>query len=322
MALVICCPCGNPLDCDHLELVVSLTCPRCEREIALELELEQGRTALAVLTATEGPYWVGEQFVIPVGANLQIGSADTNWLSLQSDAMSDVHCSLQLTPQGNVIVEDHKSATGTWIGSQRIARGKLAPMQSLSIGGFRFRLDLQSADGTTTVGAQPPIRRKAPAQQPMLKSVKRDQTFESGLVRSRFLLSRRGLTATAWLLGVYHACSLLGDPAHSIPWPAALMFSALIVVALLASNRHVALTHPVYKYISMVVLALIAVADILWDRPGPAIVCLGIAGCLAALVTRVVSNQVAVAAVISGGCFIIVSAILAINSLIMLLGAI
>src|SRR5262245_47695198 len=116
MAQTICCPCGSPIDCDNLELVITVECPRCRKELNLELQADNNSPAgrRAMLTVMEGPYWVGEQFVLPVGEVLRIGQGTGNWLSLESTSVSDIHCRLQLTPQGAVIVEDHASHSGVW----------------------------------------------------------------------------------------------------------------------------------------------------------------------------------------------------------------
>ena len=114
MALLVSCPCGNPLDCDHLELVVALSCPKCERELTIEAEDDNGRSYHAVLTVVEGPYWVGEQFVMPLGEDLTLGKGQGNWLSLESDVLAEKHCRLRFSPPGGVEIEDLSTESGTW----------------------------------------------------------------------------------------------------------------------------------------------------------------------------------------------------------------
>src|SRR5688572_24255562 len=125
MAYVVCCPCGNPLDCENLDIVVTLACPRCEKEMEIELDGARGQRVRGVLTVMEGPMWVGQRFVIPIGPDLKMGKADDNWLALDGDEVSDHHCQIRLTPQGEVILRDLESNNGTWVGPVRVAQGKL-----------------------------------------------------------------------------------------------------------------------------------------------------------------------------------------------------
>ena len=319
MALTVCCPCGNPLDCDHLELVVSLTCPRCNREIALEMQLAPNRHAFGILTITEGPYWVNEQFVMPIGQDLLIGKAPGNWLSLDSDALSDVHCRLRLSENGRVTLEDLESGSGTWIGSQRIVRGRLESMQSFSAGGFRFRLDMPSPDGTTVAMTSPAVAGPAePARLPTLAKLMREDTLSDQLVSGRFFWSRRALIAFGWLTGLYHACSLVRRPDSPYPWSVAVLVGIVIGLVLTATARRVTIGQGYSKYAPLVALLVLLVADLAWKLSGGAAAALGLAVALAILLSVVPSQALAMTAGTIGIISLAMTGFLSIWSLIIL----
>ncbi len=302
MAITVCCPCGNPLDCDQLGLVISLTCPRCQQEIHLEVDVGQDQNGLAVLTVMEGPYWLGEQFVLPVAKDLQIGKAPGNWLSVESDAMSDSHCRLRVSEQGEVNIEDLQSTTGTYVGNQRIARGKLAPLQSFSVGGFRFRLELQMPDGTTLAGLRPPEMRikKKRTRLPALKRIKRDAAPESWLISHRFVLARWASMAFALLVGLFHIFAL--GVREEWSWPTAGLIGAAIAAFLLATGRRLSLTQSLFKYVFLLALVGLAFTDIAWDLPvSSAIASLCFASCLILLLMRDSSAiQVTIGTILGG----------------------
>jgi hypothetical protein len=321
MALTICCPCGNPLDCDHLELVVSLTCPRCQREIELEVQLAPDRHAFAILTIMEGPYWVGEQFVMPIAQDLRIGKAAGNWLSLESDALSNTHCRLQLTANGHVIVEDLKSDSGTWIGSQRIVRGRLQPLQSFSAGGFRFRLDMPSPDGTTVAMTSPVARLVETKPLPTLTNITREKTLPDQLIAARFLWSRRAVLLFAWITAVYHACSLARRPESSQAWLSAILLGLAIGAGLTAMARRLTIAHPYSRFVSLAVIFALAIADLAWKLPGGAIASLGLVGALAMLLPVLPTVPMAVSAGVLGLLALMLSACVTIRGLITLVSS-
>jgi hypothetical protein len=316
MALTVCCPCGNPLDCDHLELVVSLTCPRCNREIALEVQLSPERHAFAILTIVEGPCWVGEQFVLPIGQDLLIGKAPGNWLVLESGALSDVHCRLRLSENGRVTVEDLESDSGTWIGSQRIVRGRLGPLQSFTAGGFRFRLDMPSPEGTTVAIPSPVVGPVERVPLPTMTKVTGSETLPDRLVSIRFLWARRAALAFGWVAGLYHAGSLI--PRAGSRWPAAVLVGIAITAIFIAAARRITVGHTNSKYASLVVLLVLIVADIVWKLPGGAAASLGLGAALAALLPVVPSGSLAVTAYAIGSASLLLSVIVTIRSLIIL----
>ena len=89
MAILICCPCGLPLDCENIDLVIDAACPRCKRNLDLEFEDESGARRRAVLTILEGPIWKGEQFVMPIGQQLTLGTGTDGWLSLEGENLEE-----------------------------------------------------------------------------------------------------------------------------------------------------------------------------------------------------------------------------------------
>jgi hypothetical protein len=283
------------------------------------VQLGPDRHAFAILTIMEGPYWVGEQFVMPIAQDLRIGKAPGNWLSLDSDALSDAHCRLQLTPNGHVIVEDLKSETGTWIGSQRIARGRLQPLQSFSAGGFRFRLDMPSPDGTTVAMTSPVARLVETKPLPTLTNVTREKSLPDQLISSRFLWSRRAVLLFAWMTAVYHACSLARRPESSHAWLAAILLGLAIGAGLTAAARRLTIAHPYSKFVSLAVIFALAIADFAWKLPGGAIASLGLVGALAMLLPVLPTVPLAVSSAVLGALALLLSAGVTTRSLIILL---
>lgn len=294
MALVICCPCGEPLECDNLDLVVTLSCPKCSREVTLEFDDEHRRRCRAVLTIMEGPHWIGERFVIPVGIALKIGSEMGNWISLEDDKIDKTHCEVRLTPQGSTVIEDAGSIAGTWIGGQRITRGKLADKQSFRIGDFRLRLDYELNDGSARASA-PAAMVDASMPLPNLQNVIKNETAVHWLTTHRYHVARAIITAFAWLTGIYHCCNLYLDRQWPWYWACAMGLGMLILLADL--GRRVALVHPYMNYVSVGILTIFGIVDASMSMPYPAIASFLIAGSMAVLTFRIPTAGQSVAAI-------------------------
>ncbi len=310
MALVVCCPCGNPVDCDQLELVVTVNCPLCKRELVLELEDASGRSSRAILTVMEGPFWVGEQFILPVGVELRIGKATGNWLSLDHDTLANVHARLQLAPDGSVVLEDGKSEQGTWIGKHRIARGKLAPRQSFRTGEFRFRLDLQSSDGTT-VAAVPGVTGGSGVLDesgflPVMREVKDTRNPLRWFSVNRFIIARWYMLVFAILMGVYHFLSIKQSTESSRALLTSSLSAGVVLAILILAGQRVTLAHRHLKYASLAVLILLAVVDLTWSMPIPAIGCFAMAASMTVLIMRVPSGALALLGTAAGLCSVTV----------------
>jgi len=299
MALVVCCPCGNPLDCDNLELVVTLTCPRCSRELTLEIDDKQGGHCRALLTIMEGPSWVGERFVMPVGLSLSIGSAGGNWISLESDAVSDTHCRLRVSEQGRVTLEDLGSEAGTWIESQRIRQGTLAARQSFKTGDFRFRLDFEAPDGAASAA---PVTYPEDAAQPLpaLNQVRPTETPGRWIIKRRFGFSRGLIVAFAWLIAIHHFVWLPNHPTAAWKPPQACLVGLLFLAALLTAGRRVALVHRYFRFAPLGVLGVLAVIDFQWSMPIPGLACLLLTAALAILIIRPPTQAPAILAALLG----------------------
>lgn len=307
MAQVVCCPCGNPVDCDQLELVVTVSCPHCQRELTIELEDAGGRSTRAILTVMEGPFWIGEQFILPVGVELTIGRASGNWLSLDSETLSPRHCRLHLSPDGMVTVEDGKSEAGTWIGKQRIARGKLLPKQSFRAGEFRFRLDVNSSDGTTVVGAPgAAVPLDESGFLPVMREVKNRRDPLRWFAINRFIIARWYMLVLAILTAAYHFMRFSRSTESSRPLLMGTLGAAAILALFLIAGRRVALAHRHLKYLSLAVLVLLAIVDLSIGLTIPAISCLAMAACLTVLILRVPSGALALIGTIAGLCSVTV----------------
>jgi hypothetical protein len=315
MALVICCPCGNPIDFEHLELVVTLTCPHCKRELDLELENGPVNRRRAVLTVMAGPHWVGERFLMPVGVDLSVGQASGNWISLEDDAVAQIHCRLRLQQDGSVIVEDRQSPTGTWIGNQRIARGKLAPKQSLRIGNFRLRLDYQAVDGSTIVAAPTSSVSDTSGLLPTMAKVRPRNTPANWLITNRFPFCRTLMLVAAWTLGVYHALALHNAQSMGWRWPVAIAGGLVIVGLFVIAGRQVALAHRQFRFAPLGLFALLAILDLAWGALLPAVVSIGFAACLSIMIIQTPGAALATVGGLTGVLAAIVLAIATIRDL-------
>ncbi len=321
MSLVICCPCGNPLDCDNLELVVSLVCPRCDRELLLEVADKDDVTSRAILTIMEGPRWIGERFLLPVGVDLAIGATGGNWLSLEDDNISDEHCKLHFTESGRVSIEDLCSASGTWIADQRILRGRLQPCQSFKLGDFRFRLDFQAPDGAPAPAVGEPVEDLSTRNLPTLDSVTSRQTPARWLIRDRFRIARTTMLVYAWLVAVHHACWLqLQEP---YPWSplAACLTGAGMLIGLTICCHRVTFAHKYCKFASIAVLVLLAAVDLAIGIHVPAVAALGLAATLALLIVRAPPESAAIPVALLGLAALTTTVVVTIQSLTSLFAA-
>src|ERR1043166_7298502 len=201
MAVVICCPCGTPIDFEHLDVVVSLTCPQCKRELSLEIEDGTAQRRRAVLTVVDGPHWIGERFLVPASLDLQIGQALNNWISLDDEEISPVHCRLKLQNDGTLIVEDRGSKSGTWVGQQKISKVRLAAKQSFRIGPFRMRFEHDRIDGGSTI-VESQTEEDLSGLLPVMQRVGGKSSKLKRLVSRRYQIARGVLVATAGVSGV------------------------------------------------------------------------------------------------------------------------
>lgn len=304
MGLAVQCACGNALEGENLDLVVTLSCPHCRRELTLELDDVTGTSKRPVLTVIQGPYWVGTQFVVPVGVDLSIGRGTANWIVLEDASISEVHCRIRLLPDSGLILEDQKSATGTWVGPKRVARGKLITSQPFRLGNFSFRLDLLPID---TTGAPPPpidLRDEGP-------SVRMDVTRPEPaafrwIIRNRFQISRLLVFIGAWTMGVYHAVAWFPGSKGWGHWSRLVLGAAAITGAMLASGSRVSLAHRQFKYASLAVLVMLAIIDLVFQFHGAAIAALCLAACLTILVMRVPTGLLATLSVVVGAAGLLI----------------
>lgn len=321
MAMVVHCGCGYPLDVDQLELVVSLTCPSCSSELDLEVELNDGQTGLATLSILEGPHWVGEQFVMPVGKPLIIGSAEKNWLCLHSDALADMHCRVKVATNGALLLEDLQSSSGTWVGKQRISRCRLAPRHAFSAGGYRFVYGLQSSDASTIMTAAPHVAAKRKTRpQSALNRIKTSNTVTGRLIASRFAMARIGATIFAVLVGIHHLFALSPKCADRLTWPAAGILSAVVAVALIAAARRIALSSDILRFVAPALLAAVGIADLTWGLYGSAAAAFCFGAFLAIILLRVTSEAVILSAGVIGSLALLVLCGCTIRSIACVLG--
>lgn len=297
MAIVVCCPCGNPLDCDDLDIVVSLACPKCGQEILIELEGTVARRA--TLTIMDGPHWIGERFVIPVNVALSVGAAPGNWLSLESEQLSPTHCRMHLSPDGRLVVEDEQGSSGIWIEEQRVAKGRLLPLQSLRIGDFRFRFDLVSPDGKTPFSGSRVSSNQTGDALPPIDRVSRMETPGRWLLHHRFFVARTLTTSAAWLLGLYHFCVFPRNPLDRWAWLGPCLWGVAITIILQAASRRITLVQRHSKFLSIGALAVLMILDAHWGFQGVTWALLLLMGALVLLVAGTPhQSRVLVAAVL------------------------
>jgi hypothetical protein len=298
MGLSVHCACGNPLEGDNLDLVVTLSCPHCRRELTLEIDDPTGASRRPLLTVLQGPHWVGQKFVVPVGVDLSIGSSPSNWLALEHGSISDVHCRLRLLPDGGLLIEDQKSAQGTWVGPKRIARGKLIPSQPFRLGQFQFRMDLCPIEAPV---APPPQQINLQEDEPSVRfDVRRPQpALIRWLLLNRFQISRLYMFIAAWLMGIFHAVAWYGGR-NWTAWSRLVLGAILITGAMIISGSRVSLAHRHFKYASLGILMVLTITDLCFGFQGAAIACLCLAACLTILVMRVPTGAFAILSFLVG----------------------
>lgn len=279
MALLLCCPCGTPIDAENIDLIVEAVCPRCQRQLNLELEVATGRYQRPILTVMEAvePDWVGERFIVPMGESLSIGTDNGIWLSLASHDLASRHCSLRVSSKGYIVIEDLDTDTGTWIGGARISKGKLRPGQSFRIGEYRFRLDFKSALGTTSGGTSDEDESYIEAlPDGEVARLRHSNSPLDRLVQNRFAIARRCIKLFSALALVYHVVMLRFHDTH--PWElhTALLAGFVVSGSLFASARVVRLLRRNLRFLPILLLVILAVVDIAaWMDP---------VGCIAAMV--------------------------------------
>ena len=316
MAVIVCCPCGNPLDCDQIELVVTLNCPRCSRELTLELEHSDHQRRYAILTVMEGPFWVGEQFVMPVGEKLVLGTDAGNWLSLEGDELAGKHCHLELSPEGLVTIEGNSERAAVWIGESCVVKARLRPAESFAIGEYRFRLDLRDPGGAESDPSSAAATAAPRHALPALRGIGRSKTPGEWIMRRRFLLSRCMMTAFAGSAALHHVFYLRFQPADPWEWRWALVTSLLVLVSLLLSGRYIAMDRRYGRYTSLAALVILAAVNTVWNMPISAIAALVVASALTLVIARLPSAAVAMFAGLVGIAGLAMMVVLAIRDVV------
>lgn len=314
MSYVVCCPCGNPLDCENLDIVVTLACPRCEQEMSIELDASAGQRMRGVLTVMEGPMWVGQRFVIPVGPELKIGAADDNWLALDGEGVSDHHCVIRLTPKGEVHLRDLESTGGTWVGAIRVVQGKLKSGSSFRVGEYRFRMDFLRTLSDEVVSAAT-ADTPSDLHLPTLRSVDDEKEFLDHVIAKRFIVGRSLIVAFAWTIGVWHAVVLRYHELYRWENWQAIAAALAVLMAILLTGRKVALVSQYQKYIVLAALTAVGIFDSAFlSQPAPAIAALFLAGGLALMITRIPSHSTIVIAMVLCGGAVLTSTVLGLHS--------
>jgi len=271
MALLLCCPCGTPIDAENIDLIVEAECPRCQRMLNLELEVATGRYQRPVLTVLEAsePAWVGEKFIVPIGESLTVGTGSGIWLSLESGDLAERHCSLRVSSKGYIVIEDLETQSGTWVGGARIAKGKLRAGEWFRIGEYRFRLDFRSSLGTASGGTSDEEEDFAAVlPDGEVARLHHSDSPLARLVQNRFTIARQSLKVFAGLALVYHVIMLRFHDTH--PWELhyALLAGIIIFGLLFASTRFMRVLHKGLRFLPIGLLVVLAIVDIAaWMAP-------------------------------------------------------
>jgi uncharacterized protein involved in exopolysaccharide biosynthesis/Mrp family chromosome partitioning ATPase len=76
------------------------------------------------------------------GTKTTIGRSTNNTVPIDDSSISENHCEI-FSRNGDIIVKDLGSATGTFVDDQRIVEATLKPEQSLRVGNVEFRVEVQ-----------------------------------------------------------------------------------------------------------------------------------------------------------------------------------
>ncbi|NJM54266.1 MAG: ATP-binding cassette domain-containing protein [Blastocatellia bacterium] len=79
-------------------------------------------------------------------SELTIGRSDNNDISLDGLGISNRHARLLQTGNG-IVIEDLKSTNGVYLNGKRISRQAIAPTDSVQVGSFEIKVDLQGVIG-------------------------------------------------------------------------------------------------------------------------------------------------------------------------------
>lgn len=303
------------MEAGGIDVVVSLRCPACEREMTLEYAGSEKERRRAILEVVEGPRFLGEQFVVPINEELVIGSAEGGWLRFQDGGLDAVHCWIKVDHHGAVMVGDLGSKTGTWIDQLRVVEGVLDPEQHLRLGYYRLRVR------HAMVGEAPPEEQKAdegetPEAVPLItmKSIEAEETPVHRLVALRFYLARNGLIILSWLGGMHHFLEMRQWPGQS--WIVAALSGIAYTFILSQFAQRIGLTEARTNLAALIVAGLAAVIDaglFLWFAAAAAAL---VAGASAVLILKEPKPEHAIGATTLGAAGLAVLAVVTIQKMI------
>jgi hypothetical protein len=255
MAEIIHCPCGQAIEFSRTDVLETIDCPVCRRELVLDLQSD-GQRRRAFLTVVAGPDRVGEQIIVPVGHDLRIGSAHGAWLYLLHDSVAPHHCSLMLDPTGQLVAF---SPQATPDGPANVNQYRIAirPGQLVRIGDFHLRFAIGAIEQPRAMTAPAAAAPPPPPPTPILKDLSSVDPVSRFLIRHRFRLARIALFCVAVLLAVFHGFHLAYR--DEIPWYYALAACAAIFGGLVALSRTIGLTRRAWN-LAVILIVLLAAA--------------------------------------------------------------
>lgn len=270
MATLIPCPCGNSVQCANLDLVVSLPCPSCGRELEVEFVDAQRRRQRLLLVQSDGPRMTAPQFILPINDELLIGSNGQRWMLLPDAQVAGVHCRLRADAAGTVRLEDFNTPAGTWVDDARVVRGELRPGQQLRIGGYAFCLQVEDVEQARVErNTARRERQQAAANPPPPQRIVATSGAARTLTARRFALSRLLTVVFGWVAALYH----YGQFGEAMPMEAAYVAALCIVggVAFSLIAQRMSLARPGWNLAAAIVPGFLGIVDTALIQPAPTV---------------------------------------------------
>ncbi len=121
------------------------------------------------LTIIEGPE-AGRVFALTNGQTLSIGRGQMSDTQVNDPRLSRVHCQVQVESD-RVLLTDHGSSGGTFVGGQQITDRVLRPGDVIQMGDTKMQYEIEGIQGQSTMVGTAFGRPKPPSQVPQLQDL-------------------------------------------------------------------------------------------------------------------------------------------------------
>ncbi len=241
------------MECGRTDVLESVTCPACEAELALDLELA-GERRRGFLTVVVGPERRGEQLLIPVSESLRVGAAMDNWLCLPDGGVADYHCIMRLGEEGKLSI----SKAGESLHPSAKGMAELQSDQMMRVGSYVLRF---------TIGeVLPPMAAPTPGngardraiRTPMMQSVTGKSGWLWQLTRNRFRVARWFMFGVAAVYGISHLIPAMRD---SRPNYGLLVMAAAVAWAIVTMGRRMAMGERLWNSCALGTLLVAAIVE-------------------------------------------------------------